>query len=186
MGSASIAFFFHFFFFLFFFRFFSAGKMRIIFLFLFLSCIILESNSIHGKTVSGVRERESDASSASRNLKERKNGFNWIQWIQNGFNFHNISISIIPNPDPDSGLVEIATAIATGIGKGIEESFALTLAILMSHVRGFLEFDKVLREGPPMQYICNTTLDCMRNAPLNDEHEISNVTDPVSEHQPEA
>merc|ERR1711942_366497 len=128
----------------------------------FLSCIILESNSIHGKTVSGVRERESDASSAVRNVKERRRS----------------PITII--------YAAIATEIATEFGKEIKQSFALAFAKIMSHVRGFLEFDKVLRERPPMQYICNTTLDCMRNAPLNDEHEMSNVTDPAPEHHPAA
>merc|ERR1711942_237791 len=70
--SAAIAFFSLTFFLSFFSQVFSAGKMRIIFLFFYLSYIILESNSIHGKTVSGVRERDSDASSAVRNRRAPK------------------------------------------------------------------------------------------------------------------
>merc|ERR1712098_172746 len=115
--SASIDFFHFFFFFSFFFFpvFFSAGKMRIIFLFFFLSYIILESNSIHGKTVSGVRERESDASSAVRNLKERR------RKIINWHNYPQINITNIPKLTNFPDLVEIATEI----GKGIKQSFAL-------------------------------------------------------------
>merc|ERR1711942_397853 len=37
--------------------------------FFYLSYIILESNSIHGKTVSGIKERDSGASSAERNRR---------------------------------------------------------------------------------------------------------------------
>merc|ERR1711942_270977 len=48
-----------------FFKVFSSGKMRIFFLFFYLSCMILVSNGLHGKT--GVRERDSAASTAGRN-----------------------------------------------------------------------------------------------------------------------
>merc|ERR1711862_752947 len=51
------------------FFFFPGFEMRVIFLFFYLSYMILESNSIHGKTVSGIRERDSGASSAERNRR---------------------------------------------------------------------------------------------------------------------
>merc|ERR1711875_122545 len=51
------------------FFFFPGFEMRVFFLFFYLSYMILESNSIHGKTVSGIRERDSGASSAERNRR---------------------------------------------------------------------------------------------------------------------
>merc|ERR1711942_647885 len=51
------------------FFFFPGFEMRVFFLFFYLSYMILESNSIHAKTVSGVRERDSSASSAGRNRR---------------------------------------------------------------------------------------------------------------------
>merc|ERR1711942_457025 len=51
------------------FFFFPGFEMRVIFLFFYLSYMILESNSVHGKTVSGIRERDSGASSAERNQR---------------------------------------------------------------------------------------------------------------------
>merc|ERR1711942_610562 len=63
--NASIDFFHRPLFSFFFFIVFSSGKMRIFFLFFYLFCTILVANGFHGKT--GVRERDSAASTAGRN-----------------------------------------------------------------------------------------------------------------------